>query len=112
MGKKRKKAVEPTPAELKAIFEQFYEQGGMRAIEERALRETRALWLEFMEAVAKAYADDASEDGWFARMEIGREIRSLRHHLGIKQTLEQRRAKTLARVRKHRAAKKAAPSAA
>jgi hypothetical protein len=49
-----------------------------------------------------------AEDDYMGRVTLDIEIQTLRRLLGIKQTIEERRAKTLARVRKHRAAKKAA----
>jgi hypothetical protein len=112
-ARNRKKQVTyetPTQAALAGDLKAFLGLGGMRALEREAMQAARQTirqsWLPLLESWRAAYAD--IDGARYERAILDTEIRTLRQQLRIKQTIEQRRAKTLARVRKHRAAKKAA----
>ena len=112
MAKKRKKVVYETPlqAVLADDLKAFVGLGGVRGAIDwsvRLVRQTeRKSWLPLLEEWRAAYAD--VDGAHYERAILDTEIRTLRQQLGIKQTIEERRAKTLARVHKHRAAKRAA----
>jgi hypothetical protein len=106
MAKKRKKVRYETPlaAALAGDLQAFLELGGVRALEHEAVQATRREWLSVLEQWRAACADAGAD---WVQVILDLQIRTLRRQLGVKQTIEERRAKVLERVRKHRAAKKA-----
>jgi hypothetical protein len=86
-------------AALAGDLRAFLGLGGLRALEREALQAARPSWLRLLEAWRATYTDDGDD---YERAVLDTEIRTLRRQLGIKQTIEERRAKTLERVRKHR----------
>jgi hypothetical protein len=69
----------------------------MRGVEARALIELRREWLAAVEAWA---ADEDTEV--FTTRRLADEVKRLRRQLGVVRTVEERRAATRERVRRHR----------
>jgi hypothetical protein len=74
----------------------FLRHGGMRGVEARALIELRREWLATVEAWA------VEEDHAWTKRRLADEVKRLRRQLGIVRTIEERRAATRDRVRRHR----------
>lgn len=74
----------------------FLRHGGMHGVEARALLELRREWLGTIEAWVADEGDD------WTRRRLADEVKRLRRQLGIVRTVEERRAATRDRVRRHR----------
>ena len=96
-------------ADTNPSFEDFFLHGRMKSIEyaagakaaEEAIRAEREFWLPRLERWLEACGSEP-----YFRVTLEEEIRRLRRCLGIRQeplTLDERRARTRERVRKHRA---------